>query len=121
MSEVKAKDYKLPPEWIDRIFTRLTDIFKEQWTEPLKDPWRLEIVKMQWGGGLYGLTGDEIRKALQDCRRMNQPPTPMEFYSLAKRYIPPPPLKPETPLRPRNRQKIHCSNQGKNKWKPYRK
>lgn len=93
----EKKTYKLPPEWIERIFTRFEAIFKDQWRTETSKAWRLDMMKLQWGGGLYGLTGEEIRKAIQDCTRLTKIPTPMEFYKYAKSYIPPPPPKPEKP------------------------
>lgn len=97
MDEQKKKSYKLSQEWIDRIFSRLIDIYGHKFTSKFSKPEYMEIEKTRWRSGLYGLTSEDIKKVLNLClnNKIKEPPNPIEFYHYAKSYKLPPPPKPE--------------------------
>jgi hypothetical protein len=85
--------YKLPIEWIDRIFQRLTDIYGVKFTSKFSHPDKVDIEKARWRSGLYGLNSQEIKKVLNLClnNEIREPPNVIEFYHYGKNYKSPPP------------------------------
>ena len=79
-----AKVYRLQDKWIDRIFQRMQEIFGEQWADPTQAPGLKEL----WAHALHGLTGEQIRYALEfyDASRPTRPPTQIEFFNCASRW-----------------------------------
>ncbi len=76
---------KLPDIWIDRIFERLYEIYKDRWSYYVGTPAYEDRLKRMWSTGLAGLHADQIRRALFLCA--NYPyadtPTHIEFYHYA--------------------------------------
>lgn len=97
MEPKKKADFKLPPEWIERIFARLTDIFGEQFTSQFKKPEYMEIEKTRWCTGLYGLNTDEIKHVINMCltNQIRNPPNVVEFFHYGKKWKKPTPRPPE--------------------------
>jgi hypothetical protein len=81
------KDFeKLPIEWVERIFVRLTEIYGERWTRLLKLPSSANMLKTMWSTALSGVSSEEIKRALNRCQAFPHegPPTQIEFYHYAK-------------------------------------
>lgn len=87
--------YKLPTEWIDRIFQRLIEIYGVKFTVKFSHPDKVDIEKARWRAGLYGLNSQEIKKVLNLClnNEIKEPPNVIEFFHYAKNYKTPPPPK----------------------------
>ncbi len=77
---------KLPMEWVDRIFDRMSCIYKDRWTKLYGDERNASLYKTIWSSGLSGLSVNEIKKALSMCEAYPyaQVPTHIEFYHYAK-------------------------------------
>lgn len=75
---------KIKREWIDLLFVRLSQIFRESYLawNPTKE--REELNKSVWACGLIGLSAEEIRYALSLCAGLHEIPTVIEFYHYAK-------------------------------------
>lgn len=96
MDAAKRETYKLPIAWIDRIFARLTDIYGERFTGKFSKPEYMDMEKLRWSGGLYGLNGDQIKNVLNLClnNKIKEPPNVVEFFHYAKEWKAPAPEKP---------------------------
>lgn len=83
----KMDSYKLPEEWIDRIFKRLAEIYGTKFYERFSNPSYVDIEKFRWRSGLYGVTPEEIKHALDLCRNgiIHEPPNVIEFFHYCKR------------------------------------
>lgn len=82
-----SKTYKLPREWVERIFMRLKSIYGDAWIEyHEKTPTDKELALTMWCTGLYGLTPEEIRQAISMCSSSDKRylPTVLDFYHYAK-------------------------------------
>ena len=103
---------KLPVEWIQALFTKLKAIWGEKWTKNISDD-VLAIAIEEWRESLAGLTGEDIKYALNIARnQLEWPPSIAEFRNLAKarkgsyedvtdvvkRLIPPKEYVPPSPL-----------------------
>lgn len=82
-------EYKLSAEWVDRIFHRLKEIYAKQFEILFSDDRFLSYQKDMFRSGLYNLTPDEIKHAIECCRNGQQRTLPhvMDFYHLAKTYL----------------------------------
>ena len=81
MDDAKKESYKLPAEWVDRIFLRLTEIYGVKFTGQWTKPDYMDMAKTLWRGGLYGLNSAEIKHALSIClNSLNTPPNAIEFF-----------------------------------------
>lgn len=81
------KNYiKMPMDWVERIFSRLLEIYGERWTALYGNPKERNMYTTQWSTGLSGLTPNEIRFALNHCRSLphSHVPSVVEFYHYAK-------------------------------------
>lgn len=90
-------NYKLPIEWIDRIFKRLTEIYGSQVTARFSKSFYIDIEKTRWQAGLYGVTADEIKHVLNLCQSgmIKELPNVIEFYHYCKGMKKPAPKKAE--------------------------
>lgn len=102
MDDAKQETYKIPAEWVDRIFLRLEYTFQEKWTSRFTKRDILEIEKMRWASALYKISANEVKRGIEACANLRYPPTPIEFYDYAKGYKPIPRPKPE--MKPVNRE-----------------
>ena len=86
MDEAKAEAFKIPTTWIDRIFARLTDIYGERFTSQFSKPEYMELAKLQWRAGLYGLDGDQIKRVINMClnNEIKDVPNVVEFFHYGK-------------------------------------
>lgn len=78
--------YELPMDWIDRIFMRLQNIYGERWIKWYGHPKYQSLFKLIWSHGLFGLTSNEIRKAIVELSGYpySAMPTLINFYHCAK-------------------------------------
>lgn len=79
----------IPSEWIDKLFSCMTDFYGDRWTRYFKKPHMETFYKAMWKSGLHGLTYEEIKYALLLCKKAsndlnNFPPYVTEFYRMAK-------------------------------------
>lgn len=88
---------KLPEEWIERIFKRLTEIFGARFASLFLNLSYLEVEKMRWRSGLVGATADEIKHVLNMCKSgyIPDPPNVIEFFHYCKGHKPPLVKKPD--------------------------
>ena len=86
MDEQKRHDYKLPLEWIDRIFKRLAECYGAKFASRFVNPSYIDVERTRWQSGLYGTTADEIKHVLDLCRQkiIADPPNVIEFYHYCK-------------------------------------
>lgn len=79
-------NFKLPIEWIDRIFSRLNDIYGRRFLLKFNDPVICELERMRWQTALYGCNAEEIKKTLELCRagQIKDPPHAIEFFHYCK-------------------------------------
>ena len=81
------RKHKLPPEWVDRIFQRLDEIYQGQWSLICKG--KESEMKEMWASGLCDLGPEEIRKGIVYCREsLAQPPTIVQFHFACKGALP---------------------------------
>lgn len=86
-------DKSIPPEWIDRIFHRLGEIYGAGFTDRIRSTDSFyELEKTRWRNGLYGATADEIKKVIELCRIgiIRRPPSVIDFYHYCKGHNLPP-------------------------------
>jgi hypothetical protein len=96
MDAAKRESYKLPAEWVDRIFLRLNEIYGDKFMGQFSKPEYIDLAKTVWRGGLAGLNSSEIKHALSIClNELSTPPNCIEFFHYAKKYRVPPPPKVE--------------------------
>lgn len=109
MDRAELSKFKLPADWIDRIFLRLTEIYGEKFTRQWTKPDYMDLAKLQWQSGLYGLTSDEIKKVLNLCLNgfIQTPPNQIEFYHYGKNYKIPKTPAPDIPKANAQTQKLH--------------
>lgn len=78
----------LPSGWVDRLFERFAAMYGKHWF----DQWAqtpMDDVKAVWAEDLAGMSGEQIRKALDHCKANNKfPPTCPEFAGLCKAFAP---------------------------------
>jgi hypothetical protein len=96
MEELKKTDFRLPIEWIDRIFQRLHAVWGDHYLRLFANPQDLEFERTRWQGGLHGVTAEEIKNVLSLCQtgKIKSPPNVIEFFHYCKGYKIPPPQKP---------------------------
>lgn len=85
-------NFKLPVEWIDRIFKRLAECYGDKFASKFLNPSYVDLEKKRWQSGLYCVTADEIRHVLKLCRDgiIPDPPNVIEFYHYCKGLKKPP-------------------------------
>lgn len=67
------------------LFNRLESIFGKKWNDQFSTEQRLESAMSEWGIGLYGLTGDQIKRGIDKTRlECKWPPSIAEFVQFAK-------------------------------------
>lgn len=88
MDEQKKKDFRLPLEWVDRIFQRLHEKWGDHYLRLFLNPQDLDFERTRWQTGLYGVTSNEIRHVLLMCKNdlIKSPPNVIEFYHYCKGY-----------------------------------
>lgn len=106
MDEQKKDRFKLPIEWIDRIFKRLVEIYGDEFATRFNNPTYLDLERLRWQSGLFGATPEEIKRVIELCRlgQIKSPPNVVEFYHYCKGYKQPIPPKPEPYATPINRE-----------------
>jgi hypothetical protein len=76
----------LPSEWIDRLFARFGAMYGAQWAEK----WRgfdIDEVKATWAEDLDGVTGEQLRKALEHVKgNCAFPPSLPEFVGVCRQF-----------------------------------
>jgi len=102
MDEEKTKDFKMPLEWIERIFKRLAEVYGARFASKFTNPSYVDLEKTRWQSGLYGATADEIRHVLEMCRQglIYEPPNVIEFFHYCK-GVRQPFVKPKPPEPPK--------------------
>lgn len=75
---------KLPMDWVDRIFTRLSFIYKDRWHPAISDE-KEWILKSMWSTALGGLDADAIKRGIAVCESFpnSDIPNHIEFYHYA--------------------------------------
>ncbi len=79
----------IPMDWVDKIYLCMHQFYGDKWVDNFGKS-KESFYKTIWQSALTGLTYDQIRKALvyykwesSQCG-FSIPPTPMEFFRLAK-------------------------------------
>lgn len=81
---------EIPMTWIDRIFEHMETYFKDKWARHIfGDDRYMKVLKIQWKSALFGLKADEIKKGLNECRKIAEnggEPNffPIDFYMYCK-------------------------------------
>jgi hypothetical protein len=86
MDEQKLHNFKLPVEWIDRIFIRLAEAYGSKFASQFMKPSYVDLEKLRWQSGLYGTTPEEIKSVLDMCKSgyIPNPPNVIEFFHYCK-------------------------------------
>lgn len=97
MEEQKMDSFKLPLDWVNRIFSRFHEIWGDKYLEAFCSLNRFEMEQARWQAGLYGLGAQEIKKVLDMCKDgiIRDMPNVIEFYHYAKGNKAPPPSLPK--------------------------
>lgn len=100
-------NYKLPVEWVDRIFKRLAEAYGSKFASKFLNPSYVDMEKTRWQSGLYGVTADEIRHVLSLCQQgiIADPPNVIEFFHYCKGAKQPPEKKTSVYTRTESEQK----------------
>lgn len=100
-------NYKLPIEWVDRIFKRLAEAYGSRFACKFTNPSYVDMEKTRWRSGLFGVTADEIKHVLNLCHQgiISEPPTVIEFYHYCKGVRQPPEKKKSLYTRTETEQK----------------
>jgi hypothetical protein len=70
----------VPKSWIDALFSRLSDIYQERYSD-------IDKTFDNWAMGLNGMSGEQIKHALALCRADREIlPSPMLFRTLCLSY-----------------------------------
>ena len=79
-------NFKVPIEWVDRIFKRLAEAYGDRFALKFTRPSYVEMERTRWQSGLYGATVEEIRHVLDLCKRgiIPEPPNIIEFFHYCK-------------------------------------
>lgn len=92
---------KIGLDVIDRLFTCMQQFFGSRWDIIFRGDSNKQLVRTIWQTSLQGLTEDQIRTALKLVKANlaqfpnSYPPTPMEFYRIARpvlKKLPEPPV-----------------------------
>lgn len=88
-------NFKLPSEWVDRIFKRLAETYGAKFASTFSKPSYVDLEKTRWQSGLMGVTADEIKQVLSLCQQgiIIDPPNVIEFYHYCKGAKQPPIIK----------------------------
>lgn len=88
-------NFKLPLEWIDRIFMRLVEAYGSKFASKFSKSYYVDLEKTRWQSGLVGVTADEIKHVLNLCQQriIPDPPNVIEFYHYCKGAKQPPIIK----------------------------
>ena len=55
--------------WVDSIFKKMHGIYLNKWTSQFHSESDVDIARGEWAEGLAGMTGDQIKLALDKCRK----------------------------------------------------
>jgi hypothetical protein len=104
MDEQPKQSFKIPMEWIDRIFKRFDEIWGVRFLNQFNSDIDFDLERTRWQSGLYGLSPEEIKKGVDMARlgQIPQPPNVMEFFHYCrgnKPAVPPKPKPATTPNR----------------------
>lgn len=86
MDEHKTVNFKVPVEWIDRIFYRLNEIYGDKFINKMGNERVYELERVRWQSALVGCTPDEIKRTIELCRTgyIANPPHALEFFAWCK-------------------------------------
>ena len=94
------------------LFARLRAIYMDKWDRCFHSDEELQASKYEWSEGLAGMSGDDIKRAIEHCRlNIKWPPSIAEFIEAGKIARPvhdpllpkPPKVKPN----PENIARVH--------------
>jgi len=67
------------------IFARLRIIYLQKWDDQFQSEAMMESAMVEWGIGLSGLSGGQVKRAIDEARvRCSWPPSIAEFVGFAK-------------------------------------
>lgn len=71
----------LSEDWISALFAKLKAIYTNRWTDRFCSERDVQLARSEWSEGLRGMTGDQIKAALERCRIEYEwpPSSPAEF------------------------------------------
>lgn len=97
MDDQKMTSYKVPVEWVDRIFVRLNEIYGDRFIDKFGKPEIYELERTRWQSALIGCTAEEIKRVIEYCRTgfIKDAPNAIEFFHWCKGHKITPP-KPHT-------------------------
>lgn len=76
----------LPLDWIQRLFVRFSVIWGNKWTAQVSDDDYFQVAVEEWGTALYGIEGDSIASALDQCKMtLEWPPSIAQFISFCEK------------------------------------
>lgn len=75
--------HEVPEAWIDRIFSRLSGMYGNRFTDMWSGVATAEV-KATWADGLLGYSVDEIKRGLAECLKHDWPPTLPQFLKLCR-------------------------------------
>lgn len=71
-------------KWIDALFARFSRIWPRAWSDTIATH-DVDAIAHEWQMGLSEMTGEQIGKAIEHCRKNNLwPPTIAEFIAAGK-------------------------------------
>jgi hypothetical protein len=74
----------VPEPWIDALFARFKRIWAEKWTDHVQASGGPADLAQEWREGLAGMSGDQIKTAIEYCREKHAwPPSIAEFRAAA--------------------------------------
>lgn len=66
-------------KWVDALFARFSRIWPSAWADVAASH-NVDAIAEEWQAGLSGMTGEQIGRAIEQCRQQNiWPPTIAEF------------------------------------------
>lgn len=76
----------MPSAWVDRLFSRLVEIYGPKWLDYVEVAGGPEPVAKLWAAGLHGLLPEEIKRGLYACMTNGKAwvPTVGEFRALCR-------------------------------------
>ena len=80
----KSSLRSLDKAWTSALFSRFEGIWGNAWTDKFRSERMMEIALEEWAIGLYGLSGEHIKRGLDAARaHCKWPPSIAEFLDLA--------------------------------------
>jgi hypothetical protein len=80
----ESRNPGLPKLWADALMAKFFSIWPGKWSDAVALAGGLEVVSEEWRVGLAGMSGEDIKRALEVCRTtMTWPPSIAEFRAAA--------------------------------------